>query len=178
MTQFLPRRRAAFGIAALMVAMPVAAQNFQNTLLLDKAVAGFTGHAVGDEGGARSAVDARLRLAACPMVSLSWYTDRHDAVVVACPDPVWRIFVAVRVTAPAASPRAMATPVAKPDIVIRRGDPLTIVADADGFSVTRDGIALGDAAIGGRLPVEVEKGRPPVQAIATGPGQAKLPGAP
>ncbi|WP_447411762.1 hypothetical protein, partial [Clostridium perfringens] len=68
---------------------------FQDTGGLDRAVAAFTSRPIGAEGGARTAIDARLRLAACPTVSLSWRTEAHDAVVVSCPGPDWRIFVPV-----------------------------------------------------------------------------------
>lgn len=169
----------ALPLLLLTLAAPALAQSFQDTRLLDKAVAGFTGHVVGEDGGARTPVDARLKLAVCPTVTIAWHTDRHDAVVVGCPAPQWRIFVAIKQAAP--SPLApqlpAATPALKPVIVIKRGDPVTIVAGNDGFSVTRDGVAMGDAAVGGRVPVQVEPGKPPIQAIAVEPGKVTLPGA-
>jgi flagellar basal body P-ring formation protein FlgA len=164
----------------LAVAAPALAQGFQDTILLDKAVAGFTGHSVGEEGGARTPVDSRLKLAACPMVTMAWHTDRHDAVVVSCPAPQWRIFVAIRQAAPpplAPSAPAAVTPVVKPVMVIKRGDPVTISTGDQGFSVTRDGIAMGDAPAGGRVAVQVEPGKPPIQAVAVEPGKVTLPGA-
>ena len=166
-------------IALMFAASPVAAQNFQSTTLIDKAVAGFTGHAIGESGGARTAVDTRLKLAACPMVSLNWRTDGHDSVVVTCTDPQWRIFVPVMMPAspaPAATPAA-AVVAAKAPIVIKRGDPVTVVAGDGGFSVTRDGIATTDAAAGARVLVRVQDGKPPIQAIAVEPGKAMIPGA-
>ena len=60
--------------------------------------------------------------------------------------------------------------------VIRRGDPLMIEAGSDGFSITREGVALGDAAAGERLMVKVADGRMPVQAVAIEAGRATLPG--
>jgi flagellar basal body P-ring formation protein FlgA len=175
-------RLAAF--AAMFVATPALAQSFQDTRLLDKAVAGFTGKAIGDEGGARTPVDTRLKLATCPMISLAWRTDAHDSVVVSCPQPQWRIFVAVRTAAPpplAPKPLPTATPVAvappaKSVIVIKRGDPVSVTAGSDGFVVTRDGIATTDAAAGARVLVRVTDGKPPIQAIAVEPGKAVIPG--
>ncbi|HEX4694582.1 flagella basal body P-ring formation protein FlgA [Sphingomonas sp.] len=176
--------RATFLLAALAAAAPAAAQTFQSTSLLDKAVAGFTGHPIGDDGGARTAVDTRLKLAACPMVTLNWRTPVHDSVVVACPDPDWRIFVPIRIAAPpvvpatalAASEASIAVPEAKPVIVIKRGDPVSVVAGDAGFSITRDGIAMSDAAAGARVLIRVEANKPPIQAIAVESGKAVIPG--
>jgi flagellar basal body P-ring formation protein FlgA len=165
-------------LIALVAAGPAAAQSFQDTVALDKAVAGFTGHAIGEEGGARMAVDRRLKLAACPTVALSWHTDRHDAVVVTCTAPQWRLFVTVKMAPPPPVPSAApAAAAAKPVVVIKRGDPVTIVAGDGGFSVTRDGIAASDGIAGGRVLIQVEQGKPPIQAIAVEAGKATLPSA-
>jgi len=167
-------------LAAIAAATPAVAQSFQSTILLDKAVAGFTGRGIGEDGGARTAIDNRLKLAACPMVTMNWRTPAHDSVVVACPDPEWRIFVPIRLAAPAivpASPLAPTPPPpAKAEIVIKRGDPVSVSAGSEGFAVTRDGTAVNDAAAGQRLLVKVQDGKPPIQAIAVEPGKAMIPG--
>ncbi|KQT35128.1 hypothetical protein ASG29_03130 [Sphingomonas sp. Leaf412] len=155
-----------------------AAAAFQDTAALDRAVTAFTGRPMGAEGGARAALDPRLRLAACPMVAMSWRTEAKDAVVVTCTGPSWRLFVPV-VAAPRAAAVAPAAYVAPPKPaapVIRRGDPVTIEAGSDGFSITREGIAMGDAAPGARLPVQVQGATKPVQAVAIDTGRATLPG--
>lgn len=172
----------AFAIApALLLAGPGLAQSFQSTTLLDKAVAGFTGHGIGDEGGARTPVDTRLKLAACPMIAMNWRGAAHDSVVVTCPDPEWRIFVPVRFTAPppaavapAVAAGAPAAPPAKAVMVIKRGDPVSVTAGNDSFSISRDGIAVSDAPAGGRVLVKVDDKRPPLQAIAVEPGRATI----
>lgn len=165
------------------VASPLAAAPFQDTGTIDRAVAAFTGHGIGNEGGARTTVDARLKLAACPMVSMAWRTDLHDAVVVMCTGPDWRLFVPVRL--PAVAPRGAAPLVIapgaqpmgmRPVYVIKRGDPVTISAGSPGFSITREGVAVGDAVVGGRFMVKVDDQRNPVQAVAIASGSATLPG--
>lgn len=165
------------------VASPAAAAPFQDTGAIDRAVAAFTGHGVGNEGGARTPVDARLKLAACPMVSMAWRTENHDAVVVTCTGPEWRLFVPVKSVASAprgAAPLVItpnAQPVAlKPVYVIKRGDPVTIAAGSAGFSITREGVAVGDAVVGGRFMVKVDDQKNPVQAVAIAAGSATLPG--
>ena len=159
--------------------LALAAAPHQDTAAIDRGVAAFTGRAIGEDGGARAAVDARLRLASCPMVSMAWRTEAHDAVVVTCTGPDWRLFVPVRTPpqqaviargAPAAAPAATA------EKIIRRGDPLMIEAGSDGFSITREGVAMADAGAGQRLMVRVEGGKMPVQAVAMAPGRATLPG--
>lgn len=166
-----------FALAALLIAAPAHAAGFQDTGALDRAVAGFTGRPIGAEGGARTPVDARLKLAQCPTVALAWRTDAHDAVVVTCSGPEWRVFVPVIRSAPlagAAAPALAAQPKAEP--VIRRGDPVLVEADADGFSIAREGVAMGDAAPGARLAVKVDDAKGPVQAVAVASGRATLPG--
>ncbi|WEK44673.1 MAG: flagella basal body P-ring formation protein FlgA [Candidatus Sphingomonas colombiensis] len=156
----------------------LAAASFQDIAALDRGIAAFTGRAIGQEGGPRATIDPRLRLAQCPTVSMAWRTDAHDAVVVSCTGPEWRIFVPVVMPArttviPAPAAGAVARVAEK---VIKRGDPLTIEAGSDGFSITRDGIAMADAAPGERLMVKVENAKAPVQAVAVEAGRATLPG--
>lgn len=159
----------------------LAAGPFQNTALIDRGVAQFTGRAIGEEGGARTPVDARLRLASCPMVSMAWRGETRDAVVVTCTGPdtssSWRLFVPVRQSV--APPKAVIAPQAAIErsvVVIKRGDPVTVAADSPGFSITREGIAASDASVGARFLVRVDAARAPIQAVALGQGRATLPG--
>lgn len=171
-------------IALALAPLPAAAQQlrFQETTALDVAVAAFTGHAIGEEGGARTAVDKRLKLAACPLPQLDWRGSYQDSVVVRCDAPAWRIYVPVRTPPRIAQPPVVAAPVApvpvavKAEPVIRRGDAVTVEVGAAGFSISRDGVAMGDAPAGGRVAIRVDPAKPPVQAVAVEPGRATLPG--
>ncbi|MCM8731250.1 hypothetical protein ACFO8O_09785 [Hephaestia sp. GCM10023244] len=167
-------------VPALLIAAPAAAADFQDTAALDRAVASFTGHGVGEDGGARAPVDKRLKLAQCPTVALSWRTDRHDAVVVACSGPDWRIFVPVQRNAPVAIAAVSApvpvAPVVKQAPVIKRGDPIVVAAGTPGFSISREAIAMGNAAPGERFMAKGDGDKTPFQAIAIEPGRATLPG--
>lgn len=164
-------------IAPLLLA--AAAGAFQDTAAIDRAVAAFTARPLGAEGGARAPVDPRLRLAACGTVAMSWRSDAHDAVVVTCADPQWRLFVPVIATARSAAPVAAPAVAAKPAApVIRRGDPVTIEAGSNGFAITRDGIAMADAAPGARLLIKVDGADRPVHGVAIEAGRATLPGWP
>lgn len=167
-------------VAAILVATPAAAQNFQSTAQLDEAVVQFTGASIGMDGGAQMPVDPRLKLARCPMPQFGWLSDRQDAVVISCMAPTWKVYVPVRRLTRVQPDRPAAAPVAvvaaKPEPVIRRGDPIMVEAGAPGFSITRDGVAMGDAPVGGRLLVKVDPAKPPIQAIALESGRAALPG--
>lgn len=164
---------------ALLIALSGPTAAFQSTETLDQLVERFAGAPIGAEGGARAAVDKRLKLAACDAPQLSWRSPAEDAVVIRCQGPQqWRVFVPVNALPKAAAPTA-ATPApvaAKVEFVIRRGDPVMLEAGAAGFSITREGLAMADAAVGGRVLVKTDDKRPPVAAIALAPGRAKLPG--
>ncbi|URW75545.1 flagella basal body P-ring formation protein FlgA [Sphingomonas donggukensis] len=168
-------------ILAALAPLPVAAQlRFQDTRAIDVAVSAFTGHAIAEEGGARTVVDPRLKLAACPLPQLDWRGTSQDAVVVTCDAPKWRIYVPVRMPPQTArapvTAAAAAAPSTKAEPVIRRGDPITVEVGSGGFSITRDGVAMGDAPAGGRLMVKVDPAKPPIQAVAIETGRATLPG--
>ncbi len=164
---------------ALLIALSGPTGAFQSTEALDQLVERFAGAPIGAEGGARAAVDQRLKLAPCDTPQLSWRSAAEDAVVIRCQGPQqWRVFVPVNALPKAAAPTA-ATPApaaAKVEFVIRRGDPVMLEAGAAGFSITREGLAMADAAVGGRVLVKTDDKRPPVAAIALAPGRAKLPG--
>jgi flagella basal body P-ring formation protein FlgA len=141
--------------------------------LLDRAAEIFAGARRGEPGGPIAPIDPRLRLAGCgSSPEFTWRTDQRDAIVIRCPDHNgWRIFVGVKSTPAAVQPVAV-----KAEPVIRRGDPIQLVASQVGFSVSADGTAMSDAAAGARLQVKVEGAKAPVQAIALETGKATLPG--
>ena len=163
---------------ALALAAPASANEFQSTAMLDRIVGQFTGKAIGEIGGARAPVDTRLKLAACTAPQLEWHSAAKDAVVVRCMQPGWRIFVPVNAVPQPKPAAAAAAPVAavKAVPVIRRGDAVTLEVGSAGFSITREGVAIGDAAAGARISIKVDERKPPIQAIAVEPGRARLPG--
>ncbi|MFC4254911.1 flagella basal body P-ring formation protein FlgA [Croceibacterium xixiisoli] len=136
----VPMALATMGLAT---AAPLAAAAFADPVAIDQAVAQFTGMPIGAPGGARTPVDRRLRLAACPQpFALEWYGSRRDNVLVQCPVPNgWRIFVPVQ-----AEPRAAAAQKA-PDAVAR-GESVNITVSGRGFTLSRQGEALESGAVG------------------------------
>jgi flagella basal body P-ring formation protein FlgA len=138
---------------------------------IDRAVAQFTGAAIGAPGGARVASDPRLQLAACGgPLAVSWHTPARTAVAVECPGPTaWRIFVAI---APAQGPgaaRAAAAP------AVKRGDALTIMVRGRGFSVQQPGEAMEAGAVGEWIFVRTARKAEPIRARIERPGLAVIP---
>ena len=133
--------RTKLAVAALLAsATPALAAGFADPVTIDRAVAEFTGAAIGAPGGARSPVDRRLRLAACgSALALEWYGRARDTVLVRCPQQGgWRLFVPL--TAGASAQRG-------PDVV-GRGEMVTITVRGSGFTLSRQGEALEAGAIG------------------------------
>ncbi len=116
-----------------------AAAGFADLEAIDREVAAFTGASIGQQGGAATPVDRRLRLNPCAApLALSWHSPRRDSVLVQCPvTGGWRLYVPVRgATAESATP------------AINRGDAVTIAVAGDGFTVSQPGEALEGGAVG------------------------------
>lgn len=123
--------------------------------VIDSAVAGFTGAAIGVPGGAMTAVDRRLRLKPCAApLALSWRGARRDSVLVQCPDAGgWKLFVPVRAR-PAAVPAEAEPP------AVTRGDSVSIVVQGAGFSISRPGEALESGSAGVWIRVRPDTANP------------------
>jgi len=131
-------------LASACALLPAAAyaSSFADPVAIDGAVAGFTGHAIGEPGGARAPVDRRLRLAACAQpLSLEWHGDRAS-VLVRCPEAGWRLFVPLT-----AQQQAAAAPVATQKVVAR-GETVTVALRGRGFALQRQAEAMEPGAVG------------------------------
>jgi flagella basal body P-ring formation protein FlgA len=64
-------------------------------------------------------------------------------------------------------------PAIAPAAIVRSGDAVSVRVDVDGISVSRRGIALGNARLG--QPVRVRFGLHSLSGIATAPGVVRLP---
>ena len=153
---------------------PAAAQTRGDTTepaAIDRAVAEFTGAAIGSPGGARGPSDPRLRLAGCGgPLAVSWHTAARTAVQVECPGPTaWRVFVA---TAPAQG-QGSATRAAAP--AVKRGDAITLVVRGRGFSVQQPGEALQAGAVGEWIEVRPSRKAESLRARIERPGLAVIP---
>lgn len=157
---------------SIALALILTAAPFADLAGIDRQVAAFTGTGIGMEGGAALPVDRRLRLRTCGApLALSWRTDRHDSVVVQCPDAGgWRLFVPVR--AAVSGPSGPAT--------VNRGDAVTVAIAGDGFSISQPGEALDAGGVGAWIRVRAagrgtgRSGAEPMRAQIVRPGLVTL----
>jgi len=141
-------KHAAVALAA--VAAPAHAQGFVDPAMIEHEVAAFLGVSPQDAGTAFLPVDRRLRLAQCAQpLSLGWQGTRRDSILVQCPQAGgWKLYVRVMGQA---SAQAAAVP------VVKRGESVTVTVRAQGFSVSQEGQALENGAIGEWVRIKVGK---------------------
>lgn len=153
--------------------MPAQANTPMDPAAIDRAVMEFTGAAIGQPGGARLPVDRRMRLNPCGMpLALEWYGRNRDSVQVRCPDAGWRIYVAVAQVSQAAQPGEPGGG----EIVVSRGETVSIIVEGGGFSLSRQAVAMEEGAIGSWIKVRPTQGTKadPVRAQVVRPGQVAV----
>jgi flagella basal body P-ring formation protein FlgA len=180
------KRRTAHRRAALALTLPVAAtaallaghgaagaqtiRASTDPAAIDRAVAAFTGAAIGTPGGARMASDPRLQLAPCAgPLAVSWHTPARTAVAVECAGPTpWRVFVAI-------SPPPGGGATARPAPAIKRGEAITILVRGRGFTVQQPGEAMEAGAVGDWIEVRTARKAQALRARIERPGLAVIP---
>ncbi|WP_413818501.1 flagella basal body P-ring formation protein FlgA [Sphingobium sp.] len=170
-------------MVALAVASPAAAQQkFENLDRLDGLVAMTVGANLGEPGGPVTPIDRRLKLAACPSTP-NVTGPTFGAAIVKCDAIGWRIrvpLVAGGVQANVTMPTqraAAARPVPSREMVVKKGDPVQLVAGGAAFSVSRLMVADEDGAIGTMIRVRGEdKKASPVLAQVVEMGMVQIPG--
>lgn len=171
--------------AALLVAAPVQAQQrFENLDRIDSLVAMSVGANLGEPGGPMAPVDRRLKLAACPTMP-KVEGPVFGAAMVKCESLGWRIRVPLVAGASAAAsgpvprtasrftPAARATP---QENVVRKGDPVQLIAGNALFNVSRGMIADEDGAVGDTIRVREDKRAAPILAQVVEMGLVRVPG--
>jgi flagella basal body P-ring formation protein FlgA len=96
------------------------------------------------------------------------------AVALRCKPLNWRIRVPLARLGGAQSMAGSTTAKAEP--VVRRGDPVDLVAETNGFSVSVSAIAQEDGAPGSRIRVKAEDQKNPIFAEVIDAGRVRLPG--
>lgn len=170
-------------LAALLGAGPAYAGQFENLDRLDSIVAMTVGANIGEPGGAIAPVDRRLKLAACPEVP-EVSGPVFDAAMIECKAIGWRIRVPLKpggaYTAGTASVQPADlnrnAPAATKQIVVKRGDPVQLVAGGASFSVSRMMIADEDGAVGDMIRVRENRRENPILARVTEMGIVRVPG--
>ena len=171
---------AAMVLAAAAAQPALAQQKFENLDRLDGLVAMTVGANIGEPGGPVAPVDRRLRLAACP-VTPSVEGPTFGAAIVKCDALGWRIRVPLSggsagAVTPTARYGAVAARPAQRDLVVKRGDPVQLIAGNASFSVSRVMIADEDGAVGDTIRVREDKKAAPVLAQVVEMGTVRIPG--
>jgi len=162
-------------LALAFIATPAMAAPFQNIAALQTRLVAALGAGIGEPGGPAEPIDTRLKLTPCPQ-SVQIDPPAMGAVALRCPSIGWRIRVPLQRLGNGAS--ATASMAAQP--VIRRGDPVDLIADNNGFSVSVSATAQEDGAPGARIRVKTDGGDKPngqiIFAEVIDAGRVKLPG--
>ncbi len=173
----------AIALAGLTANPALAQQKFENLDRIDSLVAMTVGANLGQPGGPAAPVDRRLKLAACPQTP-SVEGPVFGAAVVKCDAVGWRIrvpLIAGGATAMAAAPmpagygRATVQPAAR-QAVVKRGDPVQLLAGNSYFSVSRMMVADEDGALGEMIRVREDRKSAPVIAQVVDMGIVRVPG--
>lgn len=162
--------------ALLLLAAPAVAEPFQNIPALENRLIGALGAGIGEAGGPVAPIDRRLKLAACPgRVAID--PPMMGAVALRCSAAGWRIRVPLARLGGTgfggAAPTAMAV---KAEPVVRRGDPVDLVAETPGFSVSVVGVAQEDGAPGSRIRIKADGQSQTIFAEVIDAGRVRLPG--
>jgi flagella basal body P-ring formation protein FlgA len=155
-------------ILAVCLSAPAAAQPVQDIAALESRLLTALEVKIGQPGGPVAAIDRRLKLAPCP-APVAIDPPALGAVALRCPAVGWRIRVPlVRET------QAVAAAKAAP--VVRRGDPVEIVAQSASFSVSAQAIAQEDGARGERIRVRTDPKSPVIFAEVMDIGVVRVAG--
>ncbi len=165
--------------------VPAAAAGLQNLDALERRLVIALGADIGQPGGPTVPLDRRLKLAACPS-EVVIDPPMQGAATLRCAEIGWRIRVPLSrggTAAPAMAGRVLpaggnAMPAIRQtrgETVIRRGDPVDLVAGSGGFSVSTQVIAEQDGAAGDRIRVRGDRAKPPILAEVVTQGMVRLP---
>lgn len=168
------RRLAPIALPLVLLSATAAAAPFQNIDALEMRLINALGAGIGEPGGPATAIDRRLKLAACPG-SVQIDPPAMGAVALRCMAANWRIRVPI---ARLGDGQRMTTSgmTMKAEPVVRRGDAVDLIAESTGFSVSVSGIAQDDGAPGARIRIKADGKNAPIFAEVIDAGRVRLPG--
>jgi flagellar basal body P-ring formation protein FlgA len=153
------RAGALFILLAAAAAAPAAADagpgGFEDVAKLEARVVAALDADIGKPGGPVAPIDRRLKLAACPR-PVTIDPPALGALPLRCEPLGWRIRVPLVKVAGAPAAAVAAPAQALGPAVIKRGDPVQLVAGTEGFSVTTAGVAQEDGRVGAPLRVKTD----------------------
>ncbi|QTD55444.1 flagella basal body P-ring formation protein FlgA [Parasphingorhabdus cellanae] len=167
----MPHYRSSYRIAIplLSVLTLAATSPFEDTAKLDQQVATYLNASIGDVGGARAPIDAKLKLKRCAG-PVQFSNTNRNAVLVSCADWGWRIFVPVQ----GGQSRQLDRAAAKDEFVVFRNQPLTLVVKRPSFSISYNVVAQKNGRIGDYIPVRASRKSKMLMARVSGSGSVEL----
>lgn len=145
-------------------------QRFEDLNGLEALVVARLGAPVGQPGGPAAPIDRRLRLAACPNTP-AIDVPAMGAVAVRCDAIGWRIRVPL-----SGGGRVTVAPMQSQHMLVRKGDPVQLVAGNASFTVSTMMIAEEDGARGDLIRVRADRKSEPLVARVVENGVVKAPG--
>ena len=165
--------RIQIALPLLLIATPARpAVTFQDTAALDRQVAAALGAGIGEPGGAATAIDQRLKLAACPAVTVE--PAIAGAATVRCATLGWRLRVPI--ARGASTPAATIERAARAEPVVRRGDPVEMAVETGAFTVSMQAVAEQDGGPGDRIRVRADARSAPRYAEVVDAGRVRIAG--
>ena len=153
------------------------AGGFEDLDRLEARLVGALDVEIGQPGGPITHIDRRLKLQPCPVPAVI-DPPALGAIALRCEPLGWRIRVPLMRTPAQTSAAAPAiyTPSAQPATppVIRRGDPVQLIAGSDGFSVTSEAVAQEDGQLGGAIRVKADPRSPVVIGKVVDAGRVRV----
>ena len=164
-------------LLALLVAAPAMAATpaFQNIDALEARLINALGAGIGEPGGPATSIDRRLKLATCP-TTVQIDPPVMGAVALRCAPLNWRIRVAIARLGNAGNQAMGGGTAMRAEPVVRRGDPVDLIAETNGFSVSVSATAQEDGAPGSRIRVKADGKNNPIFAEVIDAGRVRLPG--
>ncbi|QTD56489.1 flagella basal body P-ring formation protein FlgA [Parasphingorhabdus cellanae] len=150
------------------VSVPLHAKAMESLPALERQLALFLGKQQGEVGGARSNIDRRLRLNRCTR-PIDFQMRGKGLVVISCGPSNWRVPVALE-----QSPNN-GDPSSRNPLMVKRGQPVLLVIEKDGFMISRQMQADRNGGIGDIIPVRASRKSSPILAEITGQGRVSLP---
>ncbi|QJB68009.1 flagella basal body P-ring formation protein FlgA [Parasphingorhabdus halotolerans] len=146
-----------------------AAPPFEDTASLDRQVASHLGAGVGDVGGARAAIDPKLKLKRCANPVEISETNRN-ALQLGCQNLGWRIFVPIRLGGNGGSQDGGSSN----EPLVQRNQPVTLIIRRSNFSISYGVIAQESGAMGEYIPVRSDRKSKELMARISGPGVVEM----
>ena len=155
----------------------------QDLAQLEDQIAQFVDAAVGVPGGLRHPLDQRLQLARCDTPPALRMAPTLDYIIISCAVRGWQFTApltplpgtSVQATVNGKPQRSFATSPAATEVVIKKGDRITLILPGEGFSMQTFATAEEDGVAGAYIRVRTAPKGPVLRAMVQGADRAIIP---